>query len=101
MSSCSKLKAQNILRNGYAKSGIKTPVKESSPVSMLWVMVSFGDHKQVFADLFELRFFFGPGYRIYYTIQNNEVVFLVAGGDKSSQDKDIKRAIKLLSTLEE
>ncbi len=62
---------------------------------------SFRDHKQISTDLFELRFFFGSGYRIYYTIQNNEVVFLVAGGDKSSQDKDIKRAIKLLSTLEE
>ncbi len=62
---------------------------------------SFGDYKQIGKNLFELRFFFGPGYRIYYTIQNNEVVFLVAGGDKSSQDKDIKRAIKLLSRLEE
>ncbi len=61
----------------------------------------FGDHKQVGNNLFELKFFFGPGYRIYYTIQDSEVIFLIAGGDKSSQEKDIKRAEEILAALED
>jgi len=57
---------------------------------------NFGDHKNISQNLFELRFNFGPGYRIYYTIQNDVVVLLLAGGDKSSQKKDIKKALTLL-----
>jgi putative addiction module killer protein len=57
---------------------------------------NFGDHKNISQNLFELRFYFGPGYRIYYTIQNDVVVLLLAGGDKSSQKKDIKKALTLL-----
>ncbi len=57
---------------------------------------NFGDHKNISQNLFELRFPFGPGYRIYYTIQNDVVVLLLAGGDKSSQKKDIKKALTLL-----
>jgi len=62
---------------------------------------SFGDHKTIGADLFELRMFFGSGYRIYYTIQNREIIFLLAGGDKSSQKKDITKAKRLLTQLED
>ncbi len=61
----------------------------------------FGDHKAIGAQLFELRLFFGPGYRIYYTIQGREMIFLLAGGDKSSQQQDIKLAAELLRQLEE
>lgn len=57
---------------------------------------NFGDHKKISQDLFELRFKFGPGYRVYYTIQNDVVVLLLVGGDKSSQKKDIKKALTLL-----
>ena len=53
---------------------------------------NFGDHKTVAPNLFELRFFFGPGYRAYYTIENDKVVFLLCGGDKSSQSRDIEKA---------
>lgn len=61
----------------------------------------FGDCKQITTDLFELRFFFGSGLRIYYTIQNDKVVFLLAGGDKSSQKRDIAKATELLTELED
>ena len=61
---------------------------------------SFGDHKTISTNLFELRMFFGPGFRVYYTIQGREIIFLLAGGDKSSQQKDIPKAIKLLKQLE-
>jgi putative addiction module killer protein len=53
---------------------------------------SFGDHKTISVNLFELRMFFGPGFRVYYTIQGHEIIFLLGGGDKSSQKKYITKA---------
>ena len=53
---------------------------------------NFGDTKTLGDNLFELRLFFGSGYRIYYTIENDVLVILFSGGDKSSQDDDIKKA---------
>jgi len=61
---------------------------------------NFGDFKQISPGLFELRFFFGAGLRIYCTIQESRVVFLPAGGDKSSQEKDIEKVTALLKELE-
>ena len=61
---------------------------------------NFGDFKQIGSNLFELRFFFGSGLRIYYTIQESRVLFLLAGGNKSTQSKDIERAAELLNELE-
>jgi probable addiction module killer protein len=60
----------------------------------------FGDYKQISNNVFELRFFFGPGYRVYYTIQNDKVVILLNGGDKGSQNKDIESAQSLADALE-
>lgn len=54
---------------------------------------NFGDHKQLADQLFELRFFFGGGLRIYYTIQGGTVVLLLAGGDKSSQDDTLRKRL--------
>ena len=62
---------------------------------------NFGDHKPLGPNLFELRFFFGPGWRIYYTIRNNRVVLLLLGGEKSSQKKDIAKANEMLAELED
>ena len=42
---------------------------------------NFGDYKQINDDLYELRFKFGTGYRIYYTIQNDTIILLINGGD--------------------
>lgn len=53
---------------------------------------NFGDTKNIGDDLYELRLFFGSGYRIYYTIENDILVILFSGGDKSSQNEDIKKA---------
>ena len=60
---------------------------------------NFGDAKQVAANLFEIRFFFGSGYRIYYTIRKKKIVLLLCGGDKSSQSDDIAKAKDLLKEL--
>ncbi len=53
---------------------------------------NFGDTKSVGNKLYELRLFFGAGYRIYYTIENNILIILFTGGDKSTQSKDIEKA---------
>ena len=47
----------------------------------------------------ELKIDIGPGYRVYYTERGGELVVLLAGGDKSSQQKDIKAAIALAKNL--
>ncbi len=60
---------------------------------------NFGDAKRIGVNLFELRFFFGSGYRVYYTIRNNTIVLLLCGGDKSTQSSDVTRAKYLLSQL--
>ena len=56
---------------------------------------NFGDTKVIGDGVSELRIFVGPGYRIYYTIRNNEIVILLCGGDKSTQQNDIKQAKEL------
>ena len=61
----------------------------------------FGDTKTVSNNLFELRFFFGAGIRIYYTVRNGQIILLLSGGDKSTQSKDIKKAQNMLKELEE
>ena len=61
---------------------------------------NFGDYKQISTSLFELRFFFGGGIRIYYTVRNNQVVILLVGGDKSSQQNDIQKAKSILDEME-
>ena len=57
---------------------------------------NFGDCKKLSEDISELRFTFGKGYRIYYTIENYKVILLINGGDKSKQSKDIEKAQELL-----
>ena len=60
---------------------------------------NFGDFKQLAPNLYELRFSFGKGYRIYYTIKNNIIVLLLSAGNKQRQDKDIEIAKEYLKTL--
>jgi putative addiction module killer protein len=60
---------------------------------------NFGDTKTLADGLFELRCFFGGGIRVYYTIRNQRIVLLLAGGDKGSQDRDIEKAKAILETL--
>ncbi len=53
---------------------------------------NFGDHKAVGDGVWELRLFFGPGYRVYFTEAGETIVLLLCGGDKSRQKKDIEQA---------
>jgi putative addiction module killer protein len=52
----------------------------------------FGDVKALGADLYELRLFFGPGYRVYFGEHRGRVILILHGGDKSSQKRDINKA---------
>lgn len=56
---------------------------------------NFGDFKFVGDGIFEMRIHYGPGYRLYYTKENDVIILLLAGGDKSTQEKDIKMAKEL------
>ena len=60
---------------------------------------NFGDSKSITKEVSEFRFFFGGGYRIYYTLQEKTIVLLINGGDKSSQKKDIKKAKALFDEI--
>ena len=58
-----------------------------------------GDVKPVGEGVSELRIDYGPGYRVYYKKQGQKVVVLLAGGDKNTQAKDIKTALRLARNL--
>lgn len=58
-----------------------------------------GDVKAVGEGVSELRIDYGPGYRVYYKKQGQKIVILLAGGDKSTQPKDIKAALRLAQNL--
>lgn len=58
-----------------------------------------GDTKSVGSGVYELRIHYGLGYRVYCTWKGSELVVLLAGGDKSSQQADISRAKVLAADL--
>ena len=57
---------------------------------------AYGDYKGLGNKLFELRFFFANGYRIYFTEHDNKIIILLCAGNKDTQDKDIALARYLL-----
>ena len=58
-----------------------------------------GDVKAVGEGVSELRIDYGPGYRVYYKKHGRKVIILLAGGDKRTQAKDIKMALRLAQNL--
>jgi putative addiction module killer protein len=61
---------------------------------------NFGDTQPVGGGVSELRIHIGPGYRVYYTRKKKVLVFVLCGGDKSSQKKDIAKAKLIAASIE-
>ena len=62
---------------------------------------NFGDCETVGEGVSEMRIHYGPGYRVYFTRRASVIYLLLLGGDKSTQKRDIKRAIEMSRTLSE
>jgi len=59
-----------------------------------------GDVKPVGGGVSELRIDYGPGYRMYFIRRGSTVVILLSGGDKRTQDRDIKTALLMAREIE-
>ena len=94
-----EIKTTNIFDKWFAK--IKNMQHRARIISRIdrIQLGNFGDYKNISNNLFELRFFFGSGFRVYYTIKGKEVVILLSGGDKSNQETDIQKAKNIMETL--
>jgi putative addiction module killer protein len=60
-----------------------------------------GKHRELTEGVSELKIDFGPGYRVYYLKRGERLILLLAGGDKSTQRKDIEMALHLARNFEE
>ncbi len=76
------------LRDSRAKARINARIRRLT-------LGNFGDVKPVGSGVIEMRIDYGPGYRVYFTQRGEEVVILLAGGDKSRQTEDIAHAIEI------
>jgi putative addiction module killer protein len=80
------------LRDRQARARINARIRRLS-------LGNFGDVKPIGEGVSELRIDFGPGYRVYFVQRGQTLVVLLAGGDKRTQDRDIKKALKLAREL--
>ena len=62
---------------------------------------NLGDVKRIRGGISEMRIDYGPGYRVYFKKRGKELIILWAGGDKSTQAKDIEAALRLARNLTE
>lgn len=82
------------LRDADARARINVRIRRISLTG------NFGDTKPVGDGVYELRIDYGSGYRVYCSQHRSEVVLLLIGGDKSSQQKDIDKAKRLNAEYE-
>jgi putative addiction module killer protein len=83
---------------GFPRSRISGPRRRSSRIERLG-LGNAGDVKPVGEGVSEMRLTYGPGYRIYYKQTGRTIVLILCGGDKSTQDSDIKRAKQIAAQL--
>lgn len=75
----------NTVQDTRSKAKITTRVDRAA-------LGNFGDHKSVGDGVFEMRLDFGPGFRVYYAIEKQKIIFLLGGGSKDKQQNDIDQA---------
>ena len=80
------------LRDQQAKARIQTRIRRLS-------LGNPGDVKPVGEGVSEMRIDYGPGYRVYFVRRGELLIVLLAGGDKSTQDRDISTALELARNL--
>jgi len=81
------------LKNNRAKAAVLFRVLRIQEKNLL------GDFKRVGTDLYELRIHMSPGYRVYFTQKGKEIILLIGGGTKRTQQSDIEKAKKLLKQI--
>lgn len=74
------------LKDARARARIEARIRRVS-------LANFGDCKPLREGISELRIDYGPGYRVYYSRVGSVMILLLAGGDKTTQQADIERAI--------
>ena len=62
-------------------------------------MGNAGQHRVLAGGVVEMKIDHGPGYRVYYTSRGSELILLLIGGDKSSQQEDIQAALRMVKEL--
>ena len=80
------------LKDGKAKARIAARIERMK-------LDNLGDTKRLGGALMEMRVDFGPGYRVYFVRQGAAIVLLLCGGDKRTQQRDIRRAYELAGKL--
>jgi putative addiction module killer protein len=80
------------LRNLHARARIDVRIRRLS-------LGNAGDVRAVGEGVSELRIDYGPGYRVYFVQRGEDLVILLAGGDKRTQERDIRRALDLAREL--
>ena len=60
---------------------------------------NLGKVKNICGNIFEKKIYFGPGYRLYFTNKNDRLIIILCGGDKSTQQEDIEKAINIEKEL--
>ncbi len=78
------------LRDGKAKARISARIRRAE-------LGNLGDCEPVGRGVSEMRIHYGPGYRVYFLQRGPELIVLLAGGDKSTQARDIQTALDLAS----
>ena len=82
--------------------GLKAPTAKSRILVQIKKVEAgnLGSNKSLGGGLSELKIDYGPGYRLYYTRRGRTVIWLLCGGDKRSERRDIAKALRLLDELE-
>ena len=81
------------LKDPFAKARIRARIERAGKGN-------FGNWSAEGGEVRAMVIDYGPGYRLYYTVRRNKIIFLLCGGDKRTQEVDIKMARKLVKEID-